>query len=86
MARDGTGESLPPTPRDASRGIRVPIAVLRHLVDTNIPTDTRYHEFLAVEHGTVPRRFTLLAPDGPIEDQITVAVSSRDSLATGHGP
>ena len=42
--------------------------------------------FLAVERGTVPRRFTLLAPDGPIEDQITVAVSSRDSLATGHGP
>ena len=45
VARDGMGESLPPTPRDASRGIRVPIAVLRHLVDTDIPTDTRYHEF-----------------------------------------
>jgi hypothetical protein len=29
------------------------------------------------------RRFTLFAPEGPIERQITAAVSSIDSLATG---
>ena len=34
--------------------------------------------------ATRATQFTLLVPDGPTELQITAAVSSKDSFATGH--